>query len=111
MNMAERESLGPLFQTWVKVGYSDGSAVYKSRGSFKKSRPGVEFRKDGTIIKRQNLSFCGTPPIKYENASGNWSFTSDSLLILQYENWRGFIKDTFEMTHLSKKRLELRRAY
>ena len=61
--------------------------------SLKINSPGIEFRKNGTLIKRQNAGWCGTPPITYSNQEGSWKILSDTSIQISYDYWRGQVEE------------------
>jgi hypothetical protein len=78
-----------LINTWVQDGYEDGKIVYSRHDDFVPDRPGVAFKNDNKLFKRQNAGWCGTPPITYRNYSGTWEWTSDTQLTMRYQYWGG----------------------
>ena len=100
-----------LFQKWIYEGYENGNQIYESKLKFEKDKPAIEFKQDGTIQKKQNSGWCGTPPIDYEIVSGSWKSISDSLLEIEYKNWIGQVKDTIQIIALSKSKLILKPVY
>lgn len=74
---------------WVLDGYEDNQTIYRKASAFKKDKPGFEFKSDGTMTKRQNVGWCGTPPVSYGNFDGKWEWTEDNNLRLEYEYWGG----------------------
>lgn len=100
-----------LFQKWVYVNYKNGNLIYESKSKFEKDKPAIEFNENGTIEKKQNSGWCGTPPIDYEIVSGTWKSISDSLIELEYKDWRGPVKDTLKILALSKSKLVLKPVY
>ena len=50
-----------LFQKWIYVNYQNGNQIYESQLKFEKDKPAIEFKEDGTILKKQNSGWCGTP--------------------------------------------------
>ena len=100
-----------LFQKWIYVNYQNGNQIYESKRKFEKDKPAIEFKENGTILKKQNSGSCGTPPIDYEIVSGTWKSISDSLIELEYQNWRGQVKDTLQIIALSKSKLIIKPVY
>ena len=69
-----------LLGTWVYSNYENKSIQFKKKRSFQSDKPGIQFKKNGTLMKRQNSGWCGTPPISYKNYKGFWKTTSDSTI-------------------------------
>lgn len=101
----ENKELGTLFQKWVFVDYGDEGTLYESRSRFKEDEPGMEFKKDGTLVVRQNAGWCGTPPISYANFTGTWTAISKTEVALEYPFWGGTMKRTMTIVKLNKKEL------
>ncbi len=91
-----------LLGTWVYSNQHNQSIQFKKERSFDSKKPGIEFKKNGTLVKRQNSGWCGTPPISYQNYKGTWKTTSDSTLNIRYEYWGGKIEEDWLITDLSK---------
>jgi len=101
----ENKELGSLFQKWVFVDYSDEGTLYESHSQLKENEAGIEFKKDGTLVIRQNGGWCGTPPISYENFPGTWTAISKTEVALTYEFWGGTMKKTMTIVKLNKMEL------
>jgi hypothetical protein len=78
----------PLIGLWNLAGYHENIVVYARQQKFS-DNPGFTFHSDGTLIVRQNSSFCGTPPITYANYEGNWNILNDTLLQVSSGYWGG----------------------
>ncbi len=78
-----------LLQKWVQEDYDQNGFRYKSASSFESDKPGIEFLKDGSLIKRQNAGWCGTPPISYDNFDGKWERISDNEIKIEHRFWGG----------------------
>lgn len=76
--------------------------------SLKNDRGGIRFAADGTLIKRQNAGWCGTPPISYANFDGKWKPLSDSSLALSYSYWGGTIQEEWKVIRLDENHIELK---
>lgn len=86
---------------------SQNNASFQRTKKFKKDEPGIQFRKNGTLIKRQNSGWCGTPPISYTNYEGTWDMTGDSTLSVQYEFFDGTIEEDWKIIKVDKKGLKI----
>ncbi|SEL99495.1 hypothetical protein SAMN04487910_3844 [Aquimarina amphilecti] len=100
-----------LYQKWIYNYYQNGNLIYKSKRKFKKDKSGIEFKENGTIIRKQNSGWCGTPPINFEIVSGTWKNVSDSLIKIEYKDWSGIRNDTLQIIELSKSKLILKPIY
>ncbi|WP_445710696.1 hypothetical protein [Flavobacterium sp.] len=110
-NKTESEISPFLFQNWIYENYQNGDQSFISKDRFQKDKSGIAFKENGTIVKRQNSGWCGTPPIDYVNVNGTWKEISESLLEIQYESWNGRNVDTIQIVEISKNKLVLRHIY
>lgn len=106
-----RSTKHALIGTWIYSDYDDQAMHYEKARSFDENQPGIEFKRNGKLVKRQNEGWCGTPPITYKNFNGSWKQTSDSTLEIHYAYWGGTIEEDWlivriENTKLTVKRLE-----
>jgi len=98
-----------ILGVWVQTDYGD--KIYSFEKSYKldKNRPGIHFKVGGKLIKRQNVGWCGTPPISYGNNDGKWSLNGDGKTIdLQYAFWGGTSKAKWEIVELTESTLKAR---
>ena len=58
-------------------------------------KPGIVFKKNGKLIKRQNSGWCGTPPIAYANYDGTWELRKNTLS-LKYSFNNGEMEEEWE---------------
>ena len=100
-----------LYQKWIYEDYQNGNKIYASNRKFMKDKPGIEFKENGSILRKQNSGWCATPPIDYVIVSGTWENISDSVLVIEYKSWSGLIKDTLQIIELSKSKLILKSIY
>jgi hypothetical protein len=94
-----------LMAIWVYKSYKDGIMSFVSSKKFKRKKPGIEFKNTEQIVKRQNVSWCGTAPIKYGNFNGTYEFTSDSTLTIKYDFWEKKSEQDWQIIKLTDKRL------
>ena len=104
----DHKELGTLFQKWVFVDSNEEGLLYVSDARFKEDKSGMEFRKDGTLVVRQNSGWCGTPPISYGNFSGTWTAISKNEFALSYKFWGGTMNSTMTIVKLNKKELVIK---
>lgn len=109
-NRTESKTSEYLFQIWVFENYENDQVTYESKPKFNKHKPGIEFKENGIISRKQNSSWCGTE-IEYETVSGTWKKISKSLLVIEYENWNGINKDTLQIEELTKSKLIFKHIY
>ena len=64
------------------------------------------FKGDGTLTVRQNVGWCGTPPITYGNYSGTWDKNTKNGLILKYSYWGGDIEEVWIITSLKEDEMQ-----
>ncbi len=100
-----------LYQKWIYEDYQNGNLIYESKRQFKKDKPGIEFKVNRTITRKQNSGWCGTPPIEYEIVYGTWKTISDTVIEMEYKNWKGLTKDTLQIVSLTKSKLILKPIY
>ncbi|MGD9202695.1 MAG: hypothetical protein PVI26_14130 [Chitinispirillia bacterium] len=80
---------------WVQMKFLDRKVIYEKSIEFDKNKPGIEFKSDNSLIKRQIIGWCGTPPVTYGNYTGTWKFVGTNILEVIYEYWGG--QDTSEI--------------
>ncbi|WP_163410849.1 hypothetical protein [Flavobacterium ajazii] len=100
-----------LEKIWVLENYLNGVSTYKAKARFSKNKPGIEFKKDGSLKINQNSSWCGTEPIEYEIADGTWQKTNDSIIAFEHTYWGGTIKLRAKIIQLTKKKLVLKQIH
>ncbi len=98
-----------LVGIWVNKSYENSQTTYVKHSNFKKNEAGIEFKKEGKLIVRQNVGWCGTPPITYGNHNGTWEQTSDSTVTITYKYWRGIAKEDWLILAVSEKQLKVKR--
>jgi hypothetical protein len=92
--------------SWSNSGYVENSIVADKSDSLAKDSPGIQFNKDGTLIKRQNAGWCGTPPITYSNQEGNWTVLNDSTIRISYSYWRGPVEEDLWIQSVNDTKLQ-----
>ena len=97
----EKEIIG----VWVYHEYTDENSVFVKEKKFDDNKPGIEFKSNGTLSKRQNIGWCGTPPVSYGNYDGTWKKTSDSTLTMRYKYWGGEAEQDLQIISCDTKRL------
>ncbi|CAN0197873.1 unnamed protein product [Discosporangium mesarthrocarpum] len=98
----ERIDEEKLHGHWTFADYKEGEVYLKKRYKFKKNKAGIEFRKNGKLVKRQNIGWCGTPPITYDNYDGKWWTNEYSEIVMKYKFWGGEIEEYWEIVEVNK---------
>lgn len=93
---------------WIYKGYRDSVAELARAPGLYKKEPGIWFKKDGTLVRRQNASWCGTPPISYENYPGTWRQLTDSTLVIRHEFWGGTQEQEWWIVASSSRKLKVK---
>lgn len=96
-----------LFQVWTYESSNREKVVLKSNIKFQKNEPGMEFKENGILKVKQNIGWCGTPPIRYEIVEGTWTIDKDSTLYLEYKNWNGIVSQKSKIIKLTSDELIL----
>ncbi|GLB52570.1 hypothetical protein NBRC110019_16100 [Neptunitalea chrysea] len=94
-----------IIGSWKYEYHGKDSITLTKVKHLKNNTPGIIFKSDGTLIKRQNIGWCGTPPITYGNFSGEWTKTSDVTLVISHTYWDGTIHKNWMLKNASDKRL------
>jgi hypothetical protein len=86
---------------------SENSASLTKSKKFKEEEPGIQLKKNGKLVKRQNSGKCATPPISYANYEGTWKMTGESTLIVKYEFFDGTIEEDWKIIETNKNKLKI----
>ena len=86
---------------------SENSASLLKSKKFREDEPGIQLKKNGKLVKRQNSGRCGTPPISYANYEGTWAMTGNSTLTVKYEFFDGTIEEDWKILETNKNRLKI----
>ncbi|MES2555789.1 MAG: hypothetical protein V4604_06550 [Bacteroidota bacterium] len=97
-----------LIGTWIYSDSEDEAMSYKKVQSFKEDEGGIAFQSGGKLIKRQNVGWCGTPPIQYGNNDGTWKQTSDSTITISYAYWGGNVEEDWLIVQVSDKKMTIK---
>ncbi|CAF1324172.1 unnamed protein product, partial [Didymodactylos carnosus] len=80
------DNILPIVGTWTLP--SDG---YHTRSNaLLSNKSGYEFKSDGKFIQRENVGWCGTPPITYGNYDGQWNVINETMLTISSSDWKGY---------------------
>ena len=107
----ERTIAEKLIGTWVYDKYEEEAKVFNKETNFQKDNSGIQFLEDGKLLKRQNVGWCGTPPITYGNDEGTWTMSNanDSIVTIKYEYWGGKIEAEWKIIQVDKEQLKVKR--
>jgi hypothetical protein len=97
-----------IIGVWVYKDYNDSSLVYQKRSKFNSNESGIEFKHNGKLLKRQNVGWCGTPPISYENYKGTWKKSTDSTVTIRYKYWGGMAEQDLLIIKITNEKMLLR---
>jgi hypothetical protein len=97
-----------LIGFWETSNYNDSYIVYSKIDNFRNDGAGIQFLKDGKLLKRQNSGWCGTPPISYSNFEGTWELKDGNKVSINYKYWGGEIQETWEINYLEKNSMKIR---
>lgn len=98
-----------LMGVWVQTGYADKIYTFERNHKFIRSKPGIEFKKGGKLLKRQNAGFCGTPPITYANNEGQWASTENGVILdIEYQFWGGKSITQWDVVELTEDVLKVK---
>jgi hypothetical protein len=100
-----------IIGAWVFSKYEDGLRHYVKKNKLAKDKAGIEFKSDGKFIIRQNVSWCGTPPITYGNYEGVWEKGSDSTLLITYEEHGKKCREEWLVSSFEKEKLVMKRTF
>ncbi len=100
-----------LLGTWIFEEYKDDITVLKKSNDFHSDKYGIQFNKNLSLVERRNASWCGTPPIAYDNFNGSWEMIDKNTVELNVDSWDGDMYITIEIVSLTDKKLEIRYIY
>lgn len=76
---------------------------------FNKDKPGYQIIADGSLVSHQNSSDCGTPPIAYEKAQGDWARNNNAFTV-NGKFWGGTYTIQYEINQLDANKLQLKQV-
>ena len=80
----------------VGIWISSNDGYYKRASKFLLDEAGYEFKSDGQFINRDNIGWCGTPPITYHNYIGRWKSIDEKTLTINSRHWQGPYTQTLQ---------------
>lgn len=96
-----------LIGTWVYDGYENDAYVYVRANKFDPNKSGIEFKSNGHLTKRQNVGWCGTPPVTYGNYKGSWSQVTNESITIRYKYWGGEAEQDWKIVGLTDQMLKI----
>jgi hypothetical protein len=98
-----KELSSAILGVWLfdESSYANNSMKLVKRDDLVDDRAGIVFQSNGDLLKRQNVGWCGTPPVQYGNYDGDWTLSADSVLTLHYEYWGGWAIEKWKIQELS----------
>lgn len=101
IKLGEKDLIG----FWIEDKNSNGNGHFFKKNKFKRNNSGFQFKKNGQLVARFNNSFCGTPPITYENTNGKWSINEDNVVKIEYDSYAGIIIEKWRIMKFSEKEI------
>jgi len=96
-------------QYLIPIANKNGITVYNAENNFMNNLPGIVFHEDGSLTKKQNMGWCGTPPINYEEIKGKWKYNDATNLIeLTYNNFRGQVFEEWMIVNLKENQAQFK---
>ena len=119
MSGCEKQNSDNIIGCWTNPKYEDNTAgksivCYEKSNSLLADFAGIEFWKDGTLIERKNAGWCGTPPIAYNNYSGEWKMQNNNEIKINVAYWGGMEHRTCKIINVTNSTLKIEimsRAY
>jgi hypothetical protein len=103
-----RTDLNSIEGVWVWKKSIEEIRVYTAVNYFDEDRGGIQFLKNGELRVKQNIGWCGTPPVTYETVRGTWNKTSDSTYKLEYPYWGGKITHDILIMKVTNSELQIK---
>lgn len=94
-----------LIGLWIFIDEERLDKYFERKLMFDIDKPGIEFKEDGTLLKRQNIGWCSTPPITYDNYDGIWKISKDSILTINYKYWGGELQESWKVKKIDEEML------
>jgi len=109
MNSFQKESKleDKLIGVWIYNVAEGDQITYDKAKKFKKDVGGIEFKKDGKLINRENMSWCGTEPVTFKNYNGTWKISPDSIITITTEYDRDKEEETLKFVSVDDHTLKV----
>jgi hypothetical protein len=62
---------------------------------------------DGTLIERKIVGWCFTPPVTYDNYSGNWQIQENGDIIIEVAYWGGMEHKVWKIVDITNSFLKI----
>jgi hypothetical protein len=95
-----------LIGVWIDDGFRDDVTIYKRSDEFT-NKYCYLFKSDGTLTERQNVGWCGTPPISYADYEGTWEIANDTLISITVGSWNGDRSYRLDIESVNSEELEV----
>ena len=108
-NKSDYEEPEDIIGSWGRPAYTDnveGKSMIVYERTETLSDDGIEFLKNGLLMERKNGGWCGTPPITYDNFSGNWHVKNENIII-NVAYWGGMEHRIWKIRKVSGTNLEI----
>lgn len=99
-----------LLGIWTFAEGYDNVSVYSRSPDFTDSRC-YKFNGDGSMIERNILGWCATPPVTYENYNGKWDIDSDNSIRINVRYWGGITNYRLVIKSLTVDSLKIEYIY
>ncbi|GAA5021177.1 hypothetical protein GCM10011506_03250 [Marivirga lumbricoides] len=97
-----------FFGSWIYDTDDEQIEKYVKSDTLSMNNFGLNFKPDNTLERVQLIGGCATPPLEFEKVTGIWSQTSDSTILIKYNDWRGSIKDHYWIKNINNNQLSLK---
>ncbi|MGB1205017.1 MAG: hypothetical protein ACPG5B_05185 [Chitinophagales bacterium] len=93
---------------WIFSDFQNAIYEYSKEKALVQNKGGFQFKKNGKMIIRQNIGWCGTPPISYGNNEGTWQKIGSSKISMQYKYWGGEIIEKWEIKCIGQQNMSVK---
>jgi hypothetical protein len=106
-------SFDEIIGCWINPVYEDNTdekaitCYYRRSDTLPDNSEGIKFLKDGTLIERKNAGWCGTPPITYDNYSGEWKIQNNDEIKIDVAYWGGMENKIWKIINITKSVLKI----
>ena len=101
----------PIEGVWVANGYEDDTFIYKKAKEFDGDKAGLKFGPNGSLTIRQNMGWCATPPVTYDNFDGIWVRIDAENLTIHETYWGGERSYEMEIVSIDQDKLTVRNIW
>jgi hypothetical protein len=93
-----------LIGSWTDPQYTDTLVSYTRAGDLVENQYGIKFKPGNKLVQRQNIGWCGTPPIVTADYEGTWIW-NDSVVNITVGYWGGTADLTWKVIQLNDQKL------